>query len=154
MPYILKKDRPKFEKAISTLLSIHDKVIHVEIGMAEFESVVLSTSRHISLTVKNEGDLNYVMSSFLWRLFDEKPSYDTANRITDALNLTYDHLSGIDIGCPPLLTFVLIEMVKACEQDLRVKGVIRDVEHEFYRRKVSAYEDGKIANQENGDINV
>ena len=57
------------------------------------------------------GNLNYVISSLIWKIFSAKPSYTLANNLI---------------------------------------GAIECVKLEFYRRKVSPYEDEKI--KENGDI--
>ena len=57
------------------------------------------------------GDLNYVISSIIWNLFDSDTCYSTGNNLM---------------------------------------GVLECVKQEFYRRKLSEYENIKI--KENGDL--
>lgn len=80
MPYIQQKDREKFDPAINTLLSQIKEV--------------------------NPGELNYIFSKIVWKLFDREPSYTVANSMIGALEC---------------------------------------VKQEFIRRKLSNYEDQKIA---------
>ena len=61
--------------------------------------------------VLSPGDLNYVISKLIWKLFDDNPSYTLGNNII---------------------------------------GVLECVKQEFYRRKMTPYEEEKM--RENGDI--
>lgn len=88
MPYIKLKDREKFDASI-------DEIVNS-----------LSLNKILS-----SGELNYVISSIIWKIYDRSPSYTLANNMIGALEC---------------------------------------VKEEFYRRKLSEYEDKKI--KENGDI--
>ena len=59
MPYIQQKAREKFDPAISTLLSQIKEI--------------------------DPGELNYIFSKIVWRLFDREPSYSVANNMIGAL---------------------------------------------------------------------
>ena len=59
----------------------------------------------------SEGDLNYIISSIVWKLFKKKRSYSNGNKLM---------------------------------------GVLSCVQHEFYRRQLSKYEDEKI--KSSGDL--
>ena len=62
MPYIPQQDRLKFERAIATL---EDELTGIK--------PLLS------------GELNYVISSLIWRVFDQYPSYTLANSLVGVL---------------------------------------------------------------------
>jgi hypothetical protein len=88
MPYIKRQDREKFDSHINELVKL------------------LSENKIVS-----PGELNYLISSIIWKIYDRFPSYTLANNMIGALEC---------------------------------------VKQEFYRRKLSSYEDVKIG--ENGDI--
>lgn len=64
MPYIKKEDRPKFEDGIVEIL------------------------RNLPLTSNGlkRGELNYVISSIVWRIFEQNPSYSLANDLDGCLD--------------------------------------------------------------------
>jgi hypothetical protein len=64
MPYIPLKDRAKFDPAITTL----------EEELINFGLKPLSV-----------GELNFVVSSLIWRLFDRNPSYTLGNDLIGTL---------------------------------------------------------------------
>jgi len=86
MPYISQQDRLKFYKVLNEFYNLDTENI-------------------------TPGELNYMISSMLWYLFENQTSYTKGNEIL---------------------------------------GVLEGVKHEFYRRKLSVYEDNKI--EENGDV--
>jgi hypothetical protein len=59
MPYINKLDRPNFEANIIELVC--------------------------KLTADNPGDINYLISSIIWRLFKRYPNYKNANTLLGVL---------------------------------------------------------------------
>ena len=63
MPYIKQEDRPKFEEGIKQLL--HDLPL---------------TNNGLK-----RGELNYVISSIVWRIFEQHPSYTLANDLHGVL---------------------------------------------------------------------
>jgi len=89
MPYIEKENRKAFEKQIDALV---DKLYPLECGVSV-------------------GNVNYVISSIIWRLWERNPSYTLGNNLIGALEC---------------------------------------VKQEFYRRKLSPYEDKKM--EANGDV--
>lgn len=93
MPYIKKEDRKDYDDVIGELV---DRLL----GKGPKES---------GMAVP--GDVNYVVSSIIWKLFDAKTSYTNGNNLIGALEC---------------------------------------VKQEFYRRKLTPYENEKII--ENGDI--
>lgn len=154
MPYILKTDREKFEVFIRSFL------LCIEEGKSDKAYEVLAKDLRKELTCA--GDLNYVLSSVLWRYFDKKASYSRANLITDVLNRAYDGLFGADREDSVLditfeeasaLEYAVFSICHNARQKIStVRGVLRDVEAEFRRRRVDAYEDSKISDPKNGDI--
>ena len=64
MPYIKKADREKFDETITQLANL---MIYKSEGW-------------------RSGDLNYVVSKLIWKLFDNDKRYQTANDIWGALN--------------------------------------------------------------------
>jgi hypothetical protein len=64
MPYIKKEDRPKFNSVI--------------------EDVVDELTEHGYATFK-VGELNYVLSSIIWKLFDQSPSYSHGNDLVGVI---------------------------------------------------------------------
>jgi hypothetical protein len=60
MPYIPKKDREKFDSLI--------------------EDIVDELTSH-GYTSPKVGELNYVMSSIIWKLFKQNPSYTLGNNL-------------------------------------------------------------------------
>ena len=89
MPYIKKEDRIKFDENICDLVN---KI----------------TNDGVDFKV---GEVNYIISSIVWKLFQGNMSYTNGNNLM---------------------------------------GVLECVKQEFYRRKLSQYEDKKIT--ENGDL--
>ena len=67
MPYIKKDDRKRFDHEINILTG---KLLMDENGVKE------STS---------PGELNYIVSSIVWKLFDCHPSYTNGNALVGAL---------------------------------------------------------------------
>ena len=65
MPYILQKNREKFEVA---LLQLEEEL--TEHGRGWFPAT---------------GELNFVISSLIWRLFDQRPSYTLGNDLVGVL---------------------------------------------------------------------
>lgn len=147
MPYILKTDRPRFEALIQRLLE-----------WIENESLPatdrINSAVHTAELFTCAGDLNYVLSSVLWRYFDKKKSYGRANEITDALNGAYDwlYLKSNDPSISRTEKVVRDVCLQGVTKISTVRGVIRDVESEFRRRRVDAYEDSKIGDSKNGDL--
>lgn len=72
MPYIKKEDREKFDETIEVILDClkHDFV----------KGTGYDKNKDISV-----GELNYIISSIIWRLFDEKPSYTLGNGLVGVL---------------------------------------------------------------------
>ena len=68
MPYITKEERPRYDKLIQQVVD------------ALVEKFPGENGRGYS-----EGDLNYVISSIVWKLFDKKPSYSAANKLMGVL---------------------------------------------------------------------
>lgn len=68
MPYICKAERKRYDKQIKKL---------VELLIDKFPG---ENGRNFS-----EGDLNYVISSIVWKLFDKAPSYRQANKLVGVL---------------------------------------------------------------------
>ena len=64
MPYIPQQDRLKFEQALVTL---------------EDDLTAIGTKPPLA------GELNYVISSLIWRVFDQCPSYTLANSLVGVL---------------------------------------------------------------------
>lgn len=61
MPYIKKEERGKFESTIYTIIE--------DLKAGGF----------------NEGEINYVISSVIWKIFDAKPSYSAGNKLVGVL---------------------------------------------------------------------
>lgn len=149
MPYILQSDRDKYIPYLKKILGYSQKKTITANGMEKL-GYELSSLRNL---ITNEGELNYNLSYLLWSYFDENPSYLRANEITDAINTVYDVLLGT--GQPhEINTWVKFCIRTLCEatQVYKIRGVLRDVEAEFRRRRMDDYEDSKIANRNNGDI--
>jgi hypothetical protein len=68
MPYITKKERKPYNESIDTIV---DKLLN------KFPA---DNGRHFS-----EGDLNYIFSSIVWKLFDILPSYTRGNELIGVL---------------------------------------------------------------------
>ena len=92
MPYIKPEARQRLHEALENL--------RMTLYSSKYNHGVLSP-----------GDLNYVISKLIWKLFDDNPSYTLGNNII---------------------------------------GVLECVKQEFYRRKMTPYEEEKM--RENGDI--
>ena len=128
MPYIPKEDRLVFEDYINIL------VLHEDFPKDEMTEVIMGLSHHI----RNAGDLNYVLSSVIWRLFNKEPRYSTANWLIDTLQevkLAYIGHSSADFGLGAVLYNLVIRLREAHKLD-GILGVLRCVELEFYRRNV------------------
>lgn len=65
MPYIKKEDRIKFNPLIEDIV---DEL--TDLGYKKF----------------NSGELNYVISSIVWKLFDITKNYETANSLCGVLD--------------------------------------------------------------------
>ena len=68
MPYIFKAERKRYDKQIKKL---------VELLVDKFPG---ENGRDYS-----EGDLNYIISSIVWKLFAKAPSYRQANKLVGVL---------------------------------------------------------------------
>jgi hypothetical protein len=69
MPYIPKRERPRYNPLIN------------EIVKQLVEKLPGDNGKNFS-----EGDLNYVISSIIWKLFDKRPSYTLGNKLVGALD--------------------------------------------------------------------
>lgn len=151
MPYILKDDRGKFDQDIHEFINL--LLDAYKSYNTEVQQGILERSKNLAELFRSIGDVNYVLSVILWKYFDFKPSYSRLNEITDALNGLYDRLYLGTSHIPSKLEMILLPLLQeAIRRFSGGRGVIRDIEHEFRRRRGDIYEDGKIANPENGDI--
>lgn len=71
MPYIAKERRPEFEEAVNLILEAFFYDGHG--GDWDMKTPV------------SPGDLNYVISSILWRMFEANPSYTLGNNLVGVL---------------------------------------------------------------------
>jgi hypothetical protein len=78
MPYIKQVNRPKFDKAITTMF---DSFVELEMGDGDCEAI-RDYKKNYRIPV---GDVNYVISSVLWNMFDFNPSYANGNDIVGVL---------------------------------------------------------------------
>jgi hypothetical protein len=69
MPYIKKEERPRYDELIE------------QITTALVEKLPAENGKGFS-----EGDLNYVISSIVWNLFDKKPSYSVGNKLVGVID--------------------------------------------------------------------
>jgi hypothetical protein len=99
--------------------------------------------------IKTPGDLNYVLSSVMWRVFDNKPSYTFGNSLIGQLLRGFHKASLTE----PFADWIA-RLLENIDNELKIDtdGVWRCVELEFYRRKLAIYENEAIAR--NGDINI
>ena len=68
MPYITKQERPRYDELIEKVTTTLLEKFPAENGKGF-----------------SEGDLNYVISSVVWNLFDKKPSYSVGNKLVGVL---------------------------------------------------------------------
>jgi len=152
MPYIKRTDRKKYEPYLRRFAGYATRLdwLGPQATFVELQSDV----NEIVALISTEGELNYNLSWLSWKYFDSKRSYSRANEITDSLNKVYDKLfvdSDVELS-----THYEVIVYKLCiyksNPVFRTRGVLRDVEAEFRRRRVDLYEDEKINTPENGDL--
>lgn len=68
MPYIKKEERLRYDELIE------------KVTTALLEKMPAENGKGFS-----EGDLNYIISSVVWNLFDKKPSYSVGNKLVGVL---------------------------------------------------------------------
>ena len=68
MPYIDPKERPRYDKQIN-------EVVHLLVDKLPGDN-----GKHY-----NEGELNYIISSIVWKLFDKRRSYSNGNTLVGVL---------------------------------------------------------------------
>ena len=68
MPYIKKEERPRYDKSIEEIVNLLVEKLPGDNGKGY-----------------SEGDLNYVVSSIVWKLFDKSKSYSNGNKLMGAL---------------------------------------------------------------------
>jgi hypothetical protein len=148
MPYIKKTDREKFESHIQVLVD------YETYENVEQEDKIEYAISELYLSIETVGELNYVLSSILWRRFDKKPSYTVANKIIDVFEELKLRLTGVSVYYTDLgnILYPIIDQLREYKNMEEVLGVIECTKLEFYRRKVSVYEDLKINDPNNGDI--
>lgn len=99
--------------------------------------------------------MNFVISSLIWRHFNNDKSYATADcllNIIEQVRVRLAKLGETYLYTP--LSNTIYRLVYKSKRDLKldVLGTLRAVELEFYRRYVGPYEDLKI--KENGDLKL
>lgn len=143
MPYIVKEDRVKYEPHIQILVDFEN----IDYGT---DTVSLATSE-LYTNIKTVGELNYVLSSILWRRFDKKPSYAVINKIVDVFEELKYRLMGIEYYRTALgdLLYPIVNCLKEYH-NMEVLGVLECAKLEFYARKARPYESGAMSR--NSDI--
>jgi hypothetical protein len=68
MPYITKSDRPRYDGEINEIV---EKLVNKLPG---------DNGKHY-----NEGELNYIISSIVWKLFNKRRSYSNGNTLVGVL---------------------------------------------------------------------
>lgn len=144
IPYIKKEDRARYEQYIQKV------VAEVQVGIdIELEGIV-----EFAKSVTTAGEANYIISSIIWRLFDAKPSYTYGNQlvsIVEDVQVCLAHKNAwTDQFNDPLYMFLKALCYGIRYNVKAVRGMLACVVLEFYRRRLSFYEDLKI--KEHGDI--
>ena len=153
MPYILKSLRPQYEPYITGVL----ETIYALSGQQDDSNLMRLTDSVNELVSKmeNVGDLNYVISSLIWRQFEANETYTFGNHLIDVLEDVSDNLNTVDPVTENPFARVVINLCRKAyeERGIRdIKGVLRCASLEFYRRRLALYEDKKIADPKNGDL--
>jgi hypothetical protein len=104
------------------------------VGSAPYDVMIVRDLISTILTefepAKRWGVLNYCVCKLIVKtILARKFNYNQLQAVMEALEAAREHVSA-----KPL------------------RGLLRCVEHEFYRRVVAPYEDTKIACEENGDV--
>jgi len=138
-PYILEEERPQFDFLILTLLDKNNNV----------------SVQSISQKIVTKGQLNYVLSSFLWKWFEKYRSYDTIDTIIREIEIAKFHIMGIysislEYLSSRITEVILHSQVPEIKKLGYALGTLECIKLEFYRRKAVEYETKKI--EENKDI--
>jgi len=144
MPYILESDRPLFDEDIKLVLKDDTATRKTLVE----QGVDINAIGRLTEKIRNNGDLNYVISKIVWTLFLRNKRYAEADELMNDLDEVYDLLlhGGVHSNS---LVFGLYYL---CHKSVckRTAGTVSCIKMEFYRRLVAPYEDTAI--ERNGDI--
>jgi hypothetical protein len=137
MPYIDLKRRDIYEQFIYFIVENLTVQIYPNHDLEELIDII-----------EVAGDYNYIVSSIIWRLFNKNKRYSTGDSLMADLE---DARFCLDNDCEPescVTKTILYLGRKFTPRQLR--GTLRCIEHEYYRRELGMYEN--VAILKNGDI--
>lgn len=140
MPYITQKNRDQVNDLMSaildylTLLSDIEQIKFVSDYIKKLHQEI--RTRDLQKLYESSGNFNYCITTVCWGILGDDPRFESNYSKRSYLNGTIRNIiSDIEVETQNDIIFI---------------GILEDVLAEIYRRKMSAYEDGKM--KLNGDI--